>query len=374
MAALKVMTIFGTCPEAIKMAPIIKALEKDQRFESIVVVTAQHRQMLDAVLELFAIKPDVDLNIMRPKQTLTTITTTVLSQLDQVICRKKPDIILVHGDTTTTLAASLAAYYHQIKLGHVEAGLRTWQKYSPFPEEMNRQLVDVLADIYFVPTKTSQQNLLQEHHTDAQIYVTGNTVIDALKTTVDQTATLPFLKGVTERQRLILLTMHRRENQGLTMRRIFKMIRQIIDRHPDTVLIYPVHLNPAIQSMAQEELGNHERIQLIKPLEVDEFHNLMARCYLIMTDSGGVQEEAPALGVPVLVLRETTERPEGVAAGTLRLVGTQPVAIEQAVDELLTNQVRYQEMAHAQNPYGDGRAAERILTIMAREFDLDTFG
>lgn len=368
MSGLKVMTIFGTRPEAIKMAPIIKALECDSRFESIVVVTAQHRQMLDTVMALFEIQPAVDLNIMRPQQTLTTITTNVLAQLDQVIQDKKPDIILVHGDTTTTLAASLAAYYHQVPLGHVEAGLRTWQKYSPFPEEMNRQLVDVLTDLYFVPTATAQQNLLAEHHTKSQIYITGNTVIDALQTTVKPTAKLEFLTTADTEKRIILLTMHRRENQGLRMRAIFKMVKRVIDQNPDTLLVYPVHLNPQIQLIAQEELGNDPRIRLIAPLEVDDFHNLMAKSYLVLTDSGGIQEEAPALGIPVLVLRETTERPEGVAAGTLRLVGTKPAAIETAINELLTNPSSYAQMAQAKNPYGDGHAAERILNIIAKAF------
>lgn len=367
---LRVMTIFGTRPEAIKMAPII--LEMNQRkteFEAITVVTAQHREMLDQVLEIFKITPDYDLNIMKPKQTLSEITGRVLNKLDVIIQEVKPDVILVHGDTTTTFAASISAFYHQTPLGHVEAGLRTWDKYSPFPEEMNRQLTDVLADYYFAPTTLSKQNLLKENHPEANIAVTGNTAIDALHETVREDYHHAVLDLVDPNHRLILLTMHRRENQGAPMRRVFKAIKKVVDTHDDVEIIYPVHLSPAVQQAAHEELGDDARIHLIDPLDVVDFHNLSARSYFIMTDSGGVQEEAPSLGKPVLVLRDETERPEGVTAGTLKLVGTDPKTVTDAMLELLDNSQVYQKMATAKNPYGDGHAAKHILDFLQQKFN-----
>ncbi|KRN81449.1 UDP-N-acetylglucosamine 2-epimerase [Pediococcus ethanolidurans] len=364
------MTIFGTRPEAIKMAPII--LEMNQRkaeFEAITVVTAQHREMLDQVLEIFKITPDYDLNIMKPKQTLSEITGRVLNKLDVIIQEAKPDVILVHGDTTTTFAASISAFYHQTPLGHVEAGLRTWDKYSPFPEEMNRQLTDVLADYYFAPTTLSKQNLLKENHPEANIAVTGNTAIDALHETVREDYHHAVLDLVDPNHRLILLTMHRRENQGAPMRRVFKAIKKVVDTHDDVEIIYPVHLSPAVQQAAHEELSDDARIHLIDPLDVVDFHNLSARSYFIMTDSGGVQEEAPSLGKPVLVLRDETERPEGVTAGTLKLVGTDPKTVTDAMLELLDNSQVYQKMATAKNPYGDGNAAQHILDFLQQKFN-----
>ncbi|GEN95883.1 non-hydrolyzing UDP-N-acetylglucosamine 2-epimerase [Pediococcus ethanolidurans] len=370
MKKLRVMTIFGTRPEAIKMAPII--LEMNQRkaeFEAITVVTAQHREMLDQVLEIFKITPDYDLNIMKPKQTLSEITGRVLNKLDVIIQEAKPDVILVHGDTTTTFAASISAFYHQTPLGHVEAGLRTWDKYSPFPEEMNRQLTDVLADYYFAPTTLSKQNLLKENHPEANIAVTGNTAIDALHETVREDYHHAVLDLVDPNHRLILLTMHRRENQGAPMRRVFKAIKKVVDTHDDVEIIYPVHLSPAVQQAAHEELSDDARIHLIDPLDVVDFHNLSARSYFIMTDSGGVQEEAPSLGKPVLVLRDETERPEGVTAGTLKLVGTDPKTVTDAMLELLDNSQVYQKMATAKNPYGDGNAAQHILDFLQQKFN-----
>ncbi|WP_317766715.1 non-hydrolyzing UDP-N-acetylglucosamine 2-epimerase [Pediococcus ethanolidurans] len=370
MKKLRVMTIFGTRPEAIKMAPII--LEMNQRkteFEAITVVTAQHREMLDQVLKIFKITPDYDLNIMKPKQTLSEITGRVLNKLDVIIQEVKPDVILVHGDTTTTFAASISAFYHQTPLGHVEAGLRTWDKYSPFPEEMNRQLTDVLADYYFAPTTLSKQNLLKENHPETNIAVTGNTAIDALHETVREDYHHAVLDLVDPNHRLILLTMHRRENQGAPMRRVFKAIKKVVDTHDDVEIIYPVHLSPAVQQAAHEELGDDARIHLIDPLDVVDFHNLSARSYFIMTDSGGVQEEAPSLGKPVLVLRDETERPEGVTAGTLKLVGTDPKTVTDAMLELLDNSQVYQKMATAKNPYGDGHAAKHILDFLQQKFN-----
>ncbi|WP_125583667.1 non-hydrolyzing UDP-N-acetylglucosamine 2-epimerase [Levilactobacillus cerevisiae] len=362
---IKVMTVFGTRPEAIKMAPIILAMQqRPSEFTPITVVTAQHREMLDQVLEIFKIKPDYDLNIMRPQQTLSGITTRVLTHMDDVMTAAKPDIVLVHGDTTTTFAASVSAFYHQTMLGHVEAGLRTWDKYSPFPEEMNRQLTDILSDLYFAPTELSRANLLKQAHPDNQIYVTGNTAIDALKQTVNADYHHDVLDQVKAGNRVILLTMHRRENQGAPMHAVFKAVRKVVEAHPDVELIYPVHLSPAVQSAAHEELDGMDRIHLIEPLDVVDFHNLSARSYFIMTDSGGVQEEAPSLNKPVLVLRETTERPEGVTNGTLKLVGTDPAKVTAAMETLLTDQAAYDQMAQAKNPYGDGHASERILAAI----------
>ncbi|WP_195480542.1 non-hydrolyzing UDP-N-acetylglucosamine 2-epimerase [Lactiplantibacillus plantarum] len=369
MKKIRVMTVFGTRPEAIKMAPVVSALKKrPNEFDAITVVSAQHREMLDQVLKIFNIIPDYDLDIMRQRQTLSGITSRVITKLDDVIEEIKPDIILVHGDTTTTFAASVSAFYHQIAIGHVEAGLRTWQKYSPYPEEMNRQLTDVLADLYFAPTIQSKANLLKECHSAKNIFVTGNTAIDALKQTVNKDYNHDILNKIEKDHRIILVTMHRRENQGEPMKRVFKVMREVVDSYPDVEIIYPVHLNPVVQEAAESILGNDSRIHLIDPLDVVDFHNLAARSYLIMTDSGGVQEEAPSLGKPVLVLRDTTERPEGVTAGTLRLVGTTPATVKTAMVELLDDNEAYDKMAQAKNPYGDGQAAKRILDSIAYYF------
>lgn len=369
MKKIKVMTVFGTRPEAIKMAPLVLELQKQsQRFEAITTVSAQHREMLDQVLDIFHIKPDYDLNIMHARQTLTDITSNVLINLDKILKEAKPDIVLVHGDTTTTFAASVAAFYNQIPIGHVEAGLRTWEKYSPYPEEMNRQMTDAMTDLYFAPTNQSKANLLKENHKEDNIYITGNTAIEALKQTVDKEYHHDILDKVSPDNKLILLTMHRRENQGEPMRRVFKVIREVVESREDVEVIYPVHLSPAVQEAAKEILGNTERIHLISPLDVVDFHNLAARSYFIMTDSGGVQEEAPSLGKPVLVLRDTTERPEGVEAGTLKLVGTESEKVKKEMEELLDNDAEYQRMAQAKNPYGDGKASERILDAIAYYF------
>ena len=369
MKKIKVMTVFGTRPEAIKMAPLVLELQKQsQRFEAITTVSAQHREMLDQVLDIFHIKPDYDLNIMHARQTLTDITSNVLINLDKILKEAKPDIVLVHGDTTTTFAASVAAFYNQIPIGHVEAGLRTWEKYSPYPEEMNRQMTDAMTDLYFAPTNQSKANLLKENHKEDNIYITGNTAIDALKQTVDKEYHHDILDKVSPDNKLILLTMHRRENQGEPMRRVFKVIREVVESREDVEVIYPVHLSPAVQEAAKEILGNTERIHLISPLDVVDFHNLAARSYFIMTDSGGVQEEAPSLGKPVLVLRDTTERPEGVEAGTLKLVGTESEKVKEEMEKLLDNDAEYQRMAQAKNPYGDGKASERILDAIAYYF------
>lgn len=370
MDKIKVMTVFGTRPEAIKMAPLVLALQADERFEAVTTVTAQHREMLDQVLEIFKIVPDYDLNIMHKEQTLTEITANVLTKLDQVIKTVKPDIILVHGDTTTTFAASVAAFYNQVAIGHVEAGLRTWNKYSPFPEEMNRQMTDDLADLYFAPTEESKANLLKENQAAAKIFVTGNTAIDALKQTVSSDYQHELLAKLDPGHKLILVTMHRRENQGQPMARVFRTLLEVVEQRPEVEVIYPVHLSPKVQKLAHEILGNHERIHLIAPLDVVDFHNLAAKSYFIMTDSGGVQEEAPSLGKPVLVLRDTTERPEGVSAGTLKLVGTEPAKVKAAMLELLDDPNVYQQMAQAQNPYGDGQASQRILAAIAYHFGL----
>ncbi|MCP0886101.1 UDP-N-acetylglucosamine 2-epimerase (non-hydrolyzing) [Ligilactobacillus sp. WILCCON 0076] len=362
------MPVFGTRPEAIKMAPLVLALQNDERFEIMTTVTAQHREMLDQVLEIFKIKPDYDLNIMHAQQTLTDITANVLKNLDSILKNAKPDIVLVHGDTSTTFAASVAAFYNQIAIGHVEAGLRTWNKYSPFPEEMNRQMTDVLSDLYFAPTIQSKENLLKENHAENNIFVTGNTAIDALKQTVAADYQHEILQKLDATHKMILVTMHRRENQGEPMRRVFKVLKEVVNSHPDIEVVYPVHLSPAVQEVAQAVLGHTSRIHLIKPLDVLDFHNLAAKSYLIMTDSGGVQEEAPSLGKPVLVLRDTTERPEGVAAGTLKLVGTDPQLVKKEMLRLLDDEVEYKRMAEAKNPYGDGNAAQRILDAIAYHF------
>ncbi|WP_373995352.1 non-hydrolyzing UDP-N-acetylglucosamine 2-epimerase [Peribacillus asahii] len=361
------MTIFGTRPEAIKMAPLVLEFQKHPEFFTpIVAVTAQHRQMLDQVLDLFSIQPDYDLNIMKDRQTLADITTKALSGLDRVMKEAEPDIVLVHGDTTTTFAASLAAYYNQIIIGHVEAGLRTWNKYSPYPEEMNRQLTGTLADLHFAPTLQAEQNLVQEHKTN-HIFVTGNTATDALKTTVQAAYSHPVLSALGE-DRLVLLTAHRRENLGEPMRNIFRAVKRIVMEQEDVQVVYPVHLNPAVRELAEEILGNDPRIHLIEPLDVLDFHNFAARAYLILTDSGGIQEEAPSLGVPVLVLRDTTERPEGIAAGTLRLAGTDEETVYKLTHELLTNRDEHDKMSKASNPYGDGHASERIAKAIRYYF------
>lgn len=363
---IKVMSIFGTRPEAIKMAPLVLELAKQSSvFESIVTVTAQHREMLDQVLEVFNIEPDFDLNIMQQQQTLADITTRALTGLDQVMKIAKPDIVLVHGDTTTTFVASLAAFYNEIAVGHVEAGLRTWQKYSPFPEEMNRQLTGVMADVHLAPTEKAKQNLLEENKDPERIFVTGNTVIDALKTTVDQSYTHPLLEKI-GKKRLLLMTAHRRENLGENLDQMFRAIKRLVTTHDDIHVVYPVHLNPQVQHTAKEILGDHNRIDLIEPLELLDFHNFMAQAYLILTDSGGIQEEAPSLGVPVLVLRDTTERPEGIEAGTLKLAGTKEEDIFNLANELLINHDLYKKMAQANNPYGDGKASKRIAQALKR--------
>ena len=356
----KVLSIFGTRPEAIKMAPVVKELESRGDIESVVCVTAQHRNMLDQVLEVFKIKPDYDLNIMKPGQTLTQITADVLKGIEEVIIEEKPDLVLVHGDTTTAMAAALAAFYQQVEVGHVEAGLRTYNKYSPFPEEMNRQIIDRIADYLFAPTDVSKQNLDGKLNKDQKIFVTGNTAIDALKTTVNSDYKHPELSWA-DGSRLILVTAHRRENLGEPMRKIFKAIRRIVDEFPDVKVIYPVHLNPKVQEVAKEVLGDNDKIHLIEPLDVLDFHNFMERAYFIMSDSGGVQEEAPSLGKPVLVLRDTTERPEGIKAGTLELVGTETEDVYDAAKELLVNSEKYNSMSEAKNPYGDGFASKYIV-------------
>lgn len=365
---IKVMSIFGTRPEAIKMAPLVLELEKrSQTFESIVTVTAQHRQMLDQVLDIFEIKPDYDLNIMKERQSLTQITTQALSGLETILQDTKPDIVLVHGDTTTTFAATLAAFYHEIAIGHVEAGLRTWNKYSPFPEEMNRQLTGIMADLHFSPTEKAKQNLMNENKAPDTIYVTGNTAIDALNTTVQPNYQHDILNELKDK-RLMLITAHRRENIGENLYQIFRAIKRIVDKHEDIHVVYPVHMNPVVVETANEILGNHPRIQLIEPLNVIDFHNFAAHAEIILTDSGGVQEEAPSLGVPVLVLRDTTERPEGIEAGTLKLIGTNEEHIFQETDALLSDSTLYQNMKKASNPYGDGTASQQIADAIETHF------
>ena len=367
-AKIKVMSIFGTRPEAIKMAPLVKELERREETESIVCVTAQHRQMLDQVLDTFAITPDYDLNIMKQGQTLSDITTAALLGLEGVIKEARPDLILVHGDTTTTFAGALAAFYQQVAIGHVEAGLRTDNKYSPYPEEMNRQMVDRLTDMFFAPTALSRENLLRENVPAEKIYVTGNTAIDAMATTVRGDYTHPELDWIGENERLILLTAHRRENLGDPMRSIFRGVRRIVDEFPDVKVLYPIHLNPAVRQVAREVFEGCERIRLIEPLEVFDFHNFQNRSFIILTDSGGIQEEAPSLGKPVLVLRDTTERPEGIEAGTLKLVGTDDETIYRETRRLLTDEAEYRRMSRASNPYGDGHASQRIADAIIEKF------
>ncbi len=365
---IKVMSIFGTRPEAIKMAPLVKELERRKEIESIVCVTAQHRQMLDQVLDTFNIKPDYDLDIMKNGQTLSDITSRVLDGVGDVINEIHPDIVLVHGDTSTTFAGALAAYYNHVDVGHVEAGLRTYDKYSPFPEEMNRQMVDRMTDMFFAPTSLSKENLLKENIPEEKIYVTGNTAIDAMASTIQKDYHHPDLDWVKDNERLILLTAHRRENLGEPMRHIFKAIRRIVDEFPDVKVLYPIHLNPKVREVAHEIFDGCDRVRLIEPLDVLDFHNFINKCYMIMTDSGGVQEEAPSLGKPVLVLRDTTERPEGIAAGTLKLAGTDEETIYTYAQELLSFRAAYEKMSKASNPYGDGHASKRIVDAIVERY------
>lgn len=372
MKPVTVMTIFGTRPEAIKMAPLALELQKRPGIRALCCVTAQHREMLDSVLEIFKLKPDYDLNIMQPRQTLSTITSKCLTGMDDVLNEAKPDLVLVHGDTSTTFAGALAAFYHQIPVGHVEAGLRTYDKWSPFPEEMNRKMVGAIADLHFCPTVANQKNLQRENITQG-VFLTGNTVIDALQTTVVKGFTFAedILNNLDyENRKVILVTCHRRENYGQPMTNIMTALRRIADAFPEVELVYPVHLSPVVQEAAHKYLDNHPRIHLIAPLAVDEMHNLMARCHLVMTDSGGLQEEAPALGKPVLVLRKETERPEAVEAGTVKLAGVEEEVIFSMASELLTNPAAYQAMAHAVNPYGDGQACRRIADAIEWHFGL----
>ena len=366
---IKVMSIFGTRPEAIKMAPLVKELESREEIESVVCVTAQHREMLDQVLETFDIKPDYDLNIMKQGQTLSEITSRALMGLEEVIREVKPDIVLVHGDTTTTFAGALAAFYNQVAIGHVEAGLRTYDKYSPFPEEMNRQMVDCMTDLYFAPTEISKENLLKQNISEDKIYITGNTAIDAMSTTVKENYSHKELEWINPGEKMILLTAHRRENLGEPMRHIFKAIKRIVDEFDDVKVIYPIHKNPLVREVANEVFGDCEKVKLIEPLEVFDFHNFINKSYMIMSDSGGVQEEAPSLGKPVLVLRDTTERPEGIDAGTLKLVGTDVETIYNEAKRLLTDKEEYERMSMASNPYGDGHASERIVDAIINKFN-----
>ncbi len=359
----KVMLVFGTRPEAIKMCPLVKELKTRKTLETLVCVTGQHRQMLDQVLEAFDVTPDYDLSIMKSRQTLFDVTISILEKIREVLEKEKPDVVLVHGDTTTTFATALACFYMQIPVGHVEAGLRTYNIYSPYPEEFNRQAVGIVAKFNFAPTELSKNNLLKEGKDESSIYVTGNTAIDALKTTVRKDYTHEHLKWA-EGSRLITITAHRRENLGEPMRHMFRAIRRIMDETPDVKVVYPIHMNPAVREAAKEIFGDDDRIRIIEPLEVLDFHNFLARSYLILTDSGGIQEEAPSLGKPVLVMRDTTERPEGIAAGTLKLVGTDEEYIYKMFKELLVNEEEYKKMSHASNPYGDGFACKRIADIL----------
>lgn len=363
MRKKKIMVVFGTRPEAIKMCPLVKELKKREALKTIVCVTGQHRQMLDQVLNTFEIIPEYDLSIMKDKQTLFDVTTNILEKIKKVLEDVKPDIVLVHGDTSTTFATALACFYLQIPIGHVEAGLRTYNVYSPYPEEFNRQAVGIISQYNFAPTELSKNNLLREGKKEDTIYVTGNTAIDALKTTVSKEYNHPELKWVGE-SRLILITAHRRENLGEPMRNMFRAIRRVMDEHPDVKAIYPIHMNPVVREMANNILGKDDRIHIIEPLDVIDFHNFQNKSYLILTDSGGIQEEAPSLGKPVLVMRDTTERPEGIAAGTLKLVGTSEDVIYSEFTELLDNSKAYNKMAQAANPYGDGHACERIADIL----------
>lgn len=361
MEKIKVVSVFGTRPEAIKMAPVVLELEKREEFESITIVTAQHREMLDQILEYFKIVPDYDLNIMSKNQTLADITTHILNKLDPLLKEIRPDILLVHGDTSTTFVAALAAYYNQIPIGHVEAGLRTWNKYSPFPEEMNRQLTSDLADFHFAPTELAATNLLKEDKRKDSIFVTGNTVVDTLNMTVSD-------RKKRFNKKVLLLTLHRRENIENNVEEIFEAILDILEKNCDVTVIYPMHLNPRIRKKAYKYLGKHPNIKLIEPLDVFEFHNLIAESYLILTDSGGVQEEAPYFGVPVLVLRDTTERPEGIESGVAKLVGTRKNDIINVTNKLLTDKGLYLSMSNSKSPYGDGHATQKILKVIKESY------
>ena len=361
----KVMLVFGTRPEAIKMCPLVKELKTREDLKTVVCVTGQHRQMLDQVLQAFHVVPDYDLSIMKDKQTLFDITTNILNRIKAVLEEVRPDVVLVHGDTSTTFVTALACFYLQIPVGHVEAGLRTYNIYSPYPEEFNRQAVGIISQYNFAPTELSRQNLLKEGKKPETIYVTGNTAIDALKTTVREDYTHPELEWAKD-SRLIMITAHRRENLGQPMKNMFRAIRRVMDEHPDVKAIYPIHMNPVVRQTADEILGGEDRIHIIEPLEVLDFHNFLARSYMILTDSGGIQEEAPSLGKPVLVMRDTTERPEGIAAGTLKLVGTDEEVIYRSFKLLLENGEEYAKMSSASNPYGDGFACRRIADILEK--------
>ena len=364
----KVMLVFGTRPEAIKMCPLVNELKSREGLETVVCVTGQHRQMLDMVLGAFDVVPDYDLAIMKQGQTLFDVTVNILERIKAVLEEVKPDVVLVHGDTSTTFVTALACFYLQIPVGHVEAGLRTYNIYSPFPEEFNRQAVGIVARYNFAPTEMARENLIAEGKHEEYIYVTGNTAIDALKTTVKDDYTHPELEWAAG-SRLIMITAHRRENLGEPMHNMFRAIRRIIDEHPDVKAIYPIHMNPVVRKAAEEELGDCDRIRIIEPLDVLDFHNFLARSYMILTDSGGIQEEAPSLGKPVLVMRDTTERPEGIKAGTLKLVGTDETVIYNNFKELLESEEAYNAMSHASNPYGDGQACRRIADILEDKWD-----
>ena len=359
------MLVFGTRPEAIKMCPLVNELKTRKSFTTIVCVTGQHRQMLDQVLEVFQVKPDYDLSIMKDKQTLFDVTINILQNIKQVLEKEKPDMVLVHGDTTTSFVTALSCYYLQIPISHVEAGLRTYDVFSPFPEEFNRQAVSLISSFHFAPTELSRQNLLKEGKNNQMIYVTGNTAIDALKTTIREDYVHPQLDWASD-SRLILITAHRRENLGVPMRNMFRAIRRIVDENSDVKVIYPIHMNPAVREIADVILGGDEKIRMIEPLDVLDFHNFLSHSYLVLTDSGGIQEEAPSLGKPVLVMRNTTERPEGVAAGTLKLVGTDEETIYHSFKELLENNNIYKKMSQAVNPYGDGCSSKRIADILEK--------
>lgn len=359
----KVMLVFGTRPEAIKMCPLVNELKTRKELETVVCVTGQHRQMLDQVLEAFQVEPDYDLSIMKDRQTLFDVTTNILNKIKEVLEKETPNVVLVHGDTSTTFVTALACFYLQIPVGHVEAGLRTYNIYSPYPEEFNRQAVSIISQFNFAPTELSKNNLLKEGKKEETIFVTGNTAIDALKTTVREDYTHPDLEWASD-SRLIMITAHRRENLGEPMKHMFRAIRRVMDEHPDVKAIYPIHMNPVVREIADSILGDDERIRIIEPLEVLDFHNFLNRSYMILTDSGGIQEEAPSLGKPVLVMRDTTERPEGIAAGTLKLVGTEEETIYQNFKSLLENKDEYEKMSKASNPYGDGFACKRIADIL----------
>ena len=362
----KVMLVFGTRPEAIKMCPLVKELKIRKNIKTVVCVTGQHRQMLDQVLEVFEVVPDYDLSIMKEKQTLFDITTNILNKIKEVLEKEKPDVVLVHGDTSTTFVTALACFYLQIPIGHVEAGLRTYDIFSPYPEEFNRQAVSIISQYNFAPTIKAKENLINEGKPEDKIWVTGNTVIDALKTTVTEEYTHPELEWANG-SKLIFITAHRRENLGEPMHHMFRAIRRVLEGHPDVKALYPIHMNPIVRQAADEEFRGMDRIHIIDPVEVFDCHNLMARSYLILTDSGGIQEEAPSLGKPVLVMRDTTERPEGIKAGTLKLVGTKEETIYRTLEELLENNEEYEKMARANNPYGDGNACKRIADVLEAE-------